>query len=306
MRGTVVVISEHEHEMLDDFDTPGGPATSLHLRMAAPRSVIQMSDAGANGAPQAHRAHLMTWWRTTGAFTEDEIGSLDRLSLTLDSVVRWFAGLVLDVLQDLAPASSDLLAVALSDARVALDISPEDAWLVPGARSLAVLFLGAEPSGRLRAGLGVSEDRTEEHWPPATEQAGPSIDTRERPWRQPLEEMLQSIWDRDSIVPATDRRRAQLGLAWHCGAHSRVCALSLSVHDHRRSAELAVSAGVDLVATLAQFKLLATPGRSEQLAEFEPSTPPPRPSPLHRWTWQRVLMFGLLVALSLWMYLGDK
>ena len=206
----------------------------------------------------------------------------------------------------LAPEPTDLLSIAIQDARAALEVDEDAAWLVPGARSLAALALGADPNGQLRVALGVRGEPDGRSWPPPEELRSAEAEDASRPWRQPLDDILRACWAGDPLIPSPVRRALQCRLAWHCGSESRVEALCLSVTSQRAVAEAAIAAGGDVTAICARFEASVSGGRmNEDGGSPAPEAPKPR-SPLHRWTWQRVLLFILLVGLSLWVYLGDK
>ena len=107
------------------------------------------------------------------------------------------------------------------------------------------------------------------------------------------------------MIPEDARREALLTLAWHCGSDARARALSVMNPQHRRFAEVAAAAGGDPSTVLERFRDLAAGGAAKARGDAEAAAPLAPPSPLHRWTWQRGVIFMFLLALSLWVYLKD-
>lgn len=285
--------------MLDDFDMP------------SPRRVaLTASDSTASDArpldftdrSSVVPTPLLAWWREHPALTPADVDALVRLFPALDAVVTAFAETTLGVLEGLGPLPTDLLAVAVVDAREEIKRSPCAAWAVPGARALSLAYLGAEPDGRLQLALGV--DAHDGLGSPGEELAGPVPPSGERRWRGAVEKVLDAVRSNDSEIPMGTRVKARLGLVWRCGDESRVLALCGGDRAQRLQAERAVNGATSAEQALQRF--MEGTGAFDTGAN-EPVAPAGAhgPSPLHRWTWQRVLIFAVLVALSAWAYLGD-
>ncbi len=286
--------------MLDDFDHP----RAHHPTTTAPESMALGMSHSKSAEPCASvPAPILAWWRENPALTSEEVDALARLFPALHAVVNAFAETTLIVLEDLGPLPTDLLAVALADAREDLVRSSCAAWAVPGARALSLAYLGAEPDGRLQLALGVNG-----HEGPGTqgeELGGPLPPAGERRWRGPIERILNAVQLNSGEIPVGTRAKARLGLAWHCGEESRVLALCGGEPARRREAERAVRDAVSIEQAVQRF--MERVGAREDGAKDLPAPAPARgPSPLHRWTWQRLLIFGVLLFLSAWAYLGDK
>ena len=121
MSGDFLTITDHQHEMLDEFDISGAPAPTAARAQLPGTARVSWEELSGDHPPSPA---VFDWWRSQAPWTASQAASLVGLSPLLDQTVHRFAGVVLDALGRLAPAPTDLLAVALDDARAALAASP--------------------------------------------------------------------------------------------------------------------------------------------------------------------------------------
>lgn len=203
-------------------------------------------------------------------------------------LVRWFAA---HVLRTVGPGDID--------GRDAVD--SRAGWQTPGARALTWLYVGGESGAGLAWLLDLVPANGDAPWPPPREQLPPE--------QHPGAAAVRHTWERVrtyGVEPShddPDTRASLLALAWPCGVAQRRAAL-LQVGVAPNICDRLVSVTWDeALASLAAQGASAGPAAD---APAEASEPDAHRSPLHRWTWQRVVLFCALVFASIWVYVLDK